>query len=56
MLHANNENNFAMAQRLANITQHDVMLVVEKRKPDSLDIDHSRKPYEKVFKPQKNKK
>ena len=56
MLHAKNENNFPMAQRLANITQQEVLLVIEKRKPNSLEIDHSRKPYEKVFKPQKNKK
>ncbi len=56
MLNAKNENNFPMAQHLANITQQEVLLVIEKRKPNSLEIDHSRKPYEKVFKPQKNKK
>lgn len=56
MLNAKNENNFPMAQLLANTTQQEVLLVIEKRKPNSLEIDHSRKPYEKVFKPQKNKK
>lgn len=55
MLHANNETNFAMAQRLADITQQDVLLVIEKRKDNSLDIDHDKKPYEKIFKPHKTK-
>jgi len=55
MLHANNETNFAMAQRLADITQQDVLLIIEKRKENSLDIDHDKKPYEKIFKPHKTK-
>ena len=55
MLYANNETNFAMAQRLADITQQDVLLVIEKRKENSLSIDHGKKPYEKVFKPHKIK-
>ena len=44
-----------MAQRLADITQQDVLLVIEKRKENPLSIDHGKKPYEKVFKPHKVK-
>ena len=55
MLHGNNETNFAMAQRLADITQQDVLLIIAKRKENSLDIDHDKKPYEKIFKPHKTK-
>ena len=51
MLYANNENNFAMAQHLANITQQEVMLQIGEDIPT--DDNNVKKAYRKVFKPNK---
>ena len=51
MLYANNENNFAMAQHLANITQQEVILQIGEDIP--IDDNNVKKAYRKVFKPNK---
>ena len=53
MLHAKNENNFPMAQRLANITQQEVLLQIGDDIPT--DGNNVKKAFRKVFKPQKIK-
>ena len=58
MLYADNKTNFAMAQRLADITQQEVMLQIgDDNNSDntSTDGDNAKKPYRKVFKPHKTK-
>ena len=58
ILYANNGTNFAMAQRLADITQQEVMLEVGGKNNTNYDPTNTNnvpKLYRKVFKPHKNK-
>lgn len=60
MLHANNKLNYAIAQRMADVIQKPVELVIEKKKPgqnashDTDDVKKS-KDFTRVFYPHKAK-
>ena len=54
MLHSTNKTNFEIAQRLADTTQQETLLVIEKT-IHSNDSNNTSKPYEKMFKPRKIK-
>lgn len=53
MLYADNKTNFPLAQRLADITQQEVLLQIGE--DIQIDVNNVKKAYRKVFKPHKNK-